>query len=199
MQLSRNTWYLASVTLVLGVFGCTDQPTAGDLSPETTAANFFTRAPAPGFGALEWRDPVARGIEVRQEIGPAGGVIRLQGTGVEIRFPEGAVSERVLIEAGAFPGSVVAFRFGAHGLTFGVPVEIRIDADRVSGSWLDAGVEEIDVDDEIMSYLMGLLGVYFMGESTSDVTPVETLPIYMDGGDIVLEITHFSGYAVASA
>ena len=53
-------------------------------------------------------------IEVRQEIGSAGGVIHLWGTGVEIRFPEGAVSESVLIEARAVPGSVVAFEFGTH-------------------------------------------------------------------------------------
>lgn len=33
MQFLRMTWYLAAVTLVLRVFGCTDQPTAGDPSP----------------------------------------------------------------------------------------------------------------------------------------------------------------------
>ncbi len=198
MQLLRNAWSLASVALVLGLFACTDLPTAGDPYSERSAADFFDRAPAPGFGALEWRDPVTEEIEVRQNIGSAGGVVHLWGTGVEIRFPEGAVSESVLIEARAISGSVVAFEFHTHGLTFGVPVQVRIDADRLAGSWLERDVEEIFDGTEIRRYLEGLLGVYFVGDTTSGVTPVETLPIYIDDGAVVFEITHFSGYAVAS-
>jgi len=198
MQLLRTTWYLAAVTLVLGAFGCIDQPTAGDFPSQRSAAEFFDRAPAPGFGALEWREPVGPDARASHEIGPAGGIIQLWRAGVEIRFPEGAVSETVLIEARALPGSVVAFEFGAHGLKFQVPVEIRIQRDRLAGGWLDRGAEEIYDGSEVRRYLLGLLGVYFVGDPRSEVTPLETLPIYLDDGDIVLEITHFSGYAVAS-
>ncbi len=198
MQLLRTTWYLAAVTLVLGAFGCIDQPTAGDFPSQTSAAEFFDRAPAPGFGALEWREPVGPDTRALHEIGPAGGIIQLWRAGVEIRFPEGALSETVLIEARALPGSVVAFEFGAHGLKFQVPVEIRIQRDRLAGGWLDRGAEEIYDGSEVRRYLLGLLGVYFVGDPRSEVTPLETLPIYLDDGDIVLEITHFSGYAVAS-
>jgi hypothetical protein len=93
----------------------------------------------------------------------------------------------------------VAFEFGAHGLTFGAPVEIRIARKGLAGSWLEWGEEDIFDGTEIGRYWVGLLGVYFVGDSESEVTPLETLPIYLDDGDIVLEITHFSGYAVASA
>ncbi len=214
MQLLRNVWSLASVTLVLALFACTDLPTAGDPSPERSAAGFFDRAPAPGFEALEWREPVDEDVVARRVIGPAGGVIQLWGIGVEIHFPEGAVSESELIEARVLQGSVVAFGFGAHGLTFGVPVQIRIARERLAGSWLEWGEEEIFDGDEMRRYLVGLLGVYFEGDSTSEVTPLKTLPIYMDDGTVVLEITdgegvvpeteHFFaiarylGYAVAS-
>ena len=198
MQLLRKTWCLAALTLVLGMFACTDQPTAGDPAQQTSAADFFDRVPAPGFGALEWREPVGPDVAVLQEIGPGGGEIELWRTGVRILFPEGAVSENVLIEARALPGAVVAFEFGAHGLTFGAPVEIRIDRSRLRGSWLERGEEEVFDGTEIRRYLVGLLGVYFVGDPTSEVTPIETLPIYLDGGDVVLEITHFSGYAVAT-
>ena len=198
MQLLRKTWCLAALTLVLGVFGCTDQPTAGDRGPQTSAADFFDQAPAPGFGALEWREPIAPDVEILEEIGPSGGIVRLWRAGVEIHFPEGAVSENVLIEARALAGSVVAFEFGTHGLRFDVPVEIRIDRERLIGSWSEQGEEEIFNGVEIRRYLLGLLGVYFVGNSTSEVTPIEILPIYLDDGDIVLEITHFSGYAVAT-
>ena len=198
--------YLCNTTL--GLFACTDLPT----SPERSAAGFFDRAPAPGFEALEWREPVDEDVVARRVIGPAGGVIQLWGIGVEIHFPEGAVSESELIEARVLQGSVVAFGFGAHGLTFGVPVQIRIASERLAGSWLEWGEEEIFDGDEMGHYLVGLLGVYFEGESRSEVTPLKTVPIYMDDGTVVLEITgeaiapeteHFFGiahfgYAVAS-
>ena len=166
--------------------------------PGRSAADFFDRAPATGFGALEWREPVAENIGIHKEIGPAGGEIQLWRAGVRIHFPAGAVSQNVLIQARALPGSVVAFEFGAHGLSFDVPVEIRIDSERLSGSWLARGEEEISDGTKIRRHLLGLLGVYFVGDSTSGVTPVETLPMYMEDGAVVLEITHFSGYAVAS-
>ena len=215
MQSLKSTWYLISVTLVLGLFGCTDHPTASDPSPQTSSADFFDRAPAPGFSALEWREPVEQEIEARQVIGPAGGMIQLWGTGVEIRFPEGAVSESVLIEVRALPGSVVAFEFGVHGLTFGGPVEVRVDAERLAGGWLEWGEEEIFDGDEMRRYLVGLVGVYFEGALTSAVTPLQTLRMYMDHGAVVLEImgdetvspgtehfgcvAAFRGYAVASS
>jgi len=142
---------------------------------------------------------LGRGSRVLKEIGPAGGIIQLRRPGVQIRFPAGAVSENVLIEVRALPGSAVAFEFGAHGLTFGAPVEIRIARKGLAGSWLEWGEEDIFDGTEIGRYWVGLLGVYFVGDSESEVTPLETLPIYLDDGDIVLEITHFSGYAVASA
>ena len=96
------------------------------------------------------------------------------------------------------PGSVVAFEFGKHGLTFHVPIEIRIAGDRLAGSWLEHGAEDIVSGSDMRSYLEELLGVYFVGDPTSGVTPVETLPIYIDDGFVVFEVTHFSGYAVAS-
>ena len=214
MHSLKSTRCLISVPLVLGLFGCTDHPTASDPYPQTSAADFFDRAPAPGFGALEWRAPVGPEVRVLQEIGPAGGIIHLWGTGVEIRFPEGAVSESVLIEARALPGSVVAFEFGADGLTFGAPVEIRIDHERLTPSWLEWGEEEVFEGDDMRRYLVGLAGVYFEGASTSAVTPLETLRIYMDDEAVVLEImgdetvfpeteyfrseAGFRGYAVAS-
>ena len=213
MRLLRNA-SLASVTLVLGLFACTDLPTAVNPSSERSAEGFFDRAPAPGFEALVWREPVDEDVVARQVIGPAGGAIQLWGTGVEIHFPEGAVSESELIEARVLQGSVVAFGFRAHGLTFGVPVQIRIAGERLAGSWLEWGEEEIFDGYEMRRYLVGLLGVYFEGDSTSEVTPLKTLPIYMDDGTVVLEITDgeavapetehffaiagFMGYAVAS-
>ena len=212
MLCSRKDCYLASVALALSIFGCTgtDLPTASDAFSERSAADFFDQAPASGFGALQWIEPATQTIEVRREIGPAGGVIRLLRGGVEIHVPKGAVEETVMIEARALPGSVVAFEFDANGSIFGVPLELRIDRNRLAGSWSDQGGEEIL---EGGRYLRGLLGVYFVGDSTSEVTSLATFPMYLEDGHVVLELTHapwrpgqggfpdspvLKGYAVAS-
>ena len=188
MKLLRKAWYPIPVTLILGLFGCTAHPTASDPSQQTSSGNFFDRAAAPGRAALEWREPLGQEIVVHQVIGPAGGVIELLGTGIEIRFPEGAISETVMIDARALEGSVVAFEFGAPGLTLGTPIEIRIDVEGLTGSWWE------------------LVGVYPEG-STSEVTPLEIFPIIEDGGSILFEISQkeidfcncaFFGFAVAS-
>ncbi len=195
MKLLRKVWYLTSMTAVLGLLGCTDYPTA--------SVDFFDPAPAPGFGALEWREPLGQEIVVRQMVGPAGGVIELRGTGVVIRFPEGAVSESVLIEARALQGSVVAFEFVVPVLTLGAPIEIRVERERVPGQWVD------------------LFGVYSGGDSPSKGTPPpagvsgapgagpKTFPALSDGSffgvdldqdeikDFLFSIEFF-GYAVAS-
>jgi len=138
---------------------------------------------------LEWREQVGEDIVARQVIGPAGGVIELRGTGIQIHFPEGTFSEDILIEVRALEGSVVAFEFGASGLTFGVPIEVRIDIRELAGPWSE------------------LLGIHFEGGSRSQVTTLETFPIRYDGGSILLEISQedidlcrcdLFGYAVAS-
>ena len=168
MRLSRKAWFLSGVTLVLGVFGCTDHPTA----------------PAPGLGVLEWREPVEE-IVANQVIGPAGGVIELLGAGTEIHFPEGAVSESVLIDARVLEGSVGAFEFGVPGLPLAVPIEIRIDGERLARPWLE------------------ILGVYLEGGSTSDPVILEIFPVIYDGVPILFEIgpdesRKLRGFAVAS-
>ena len=154
MKMLSAVWRVIPVTLALSLFGCTDHPTATDLSP------------APGLSVVEWREPVGREIVARQLIGPAGGVIELRGTGVEIRFPEGAVSERVLIEARALEGSAVAFELEVGGLTLGVPIEIRIASGVIAGEWFE------------------LLGIFSSGDSPSEVT----LPGHLDEDSVVIEI-----------
>ena len=98
-------------------------------------------------------------------------------------------SQLFLILPRRFFLSVVAFEFGAPGLTLGLPIEVRIDIEELAGPWSE------------------FLGVYFEGGSNFEVTPLETFPIKWDGGPILFEITQedidlcnctFFGYAVAS-
>ena len=143
MKLLRKAWYLIPVTLVVGLSGCTDLPTASDLSDPTSSDELV---------ALEWRDPLAEDIVARQVIGPAGGVIELEGTGATIHFPEGAVSESALMEVRALQGSAVAFEFELPGFTFDVPIEVRIESEALAGQW------------------SGVLSVLVEGDSASEAT-----------------------------
>ena len=196
MQSLRSIWYLISGTLVLVLFACIDHPTASD-PPRQTSPTFFMTAPGPGIMALRSHPPLKTAITVSERIGPRGGVIEIEKLGVRIYFPRGALSEKIRITVRALGGSVVGFEFEPHGLIFDVPVEIRIDED----SPLFANHEDFDdfdVEDGSAYTLSGLMGVYFLGDPATGVVPLEILPIYVDGDELVLEIIHFSGYAVAS-
>ena len=208
MQLLRNAWSLASVGLVLGLFACTDHPTSSE--PAIAAGEapaFFRTAPGPGMVALRSYDRLKQAVTVSKRIGPRGGVIEIEKLDVRIYFPRGALSERTRITVEALEGSVVGFEFQPHGLIFDVPVEIRIDEDSPLLADFDIDTDEEsdekrdkeDEDEDGSAFtLPDLVGVYFLGDPARGVIPLETLPIYIDDGDVVLEIIHFSGYAVAS-
>ena len=122
---------------------------------------------------------------------PREGGIEIKKLGVRIYFPRGALSERTRITVKPLEGSVVGFTFKPHGLIFDVPVEVRIDQNSPL-------LADFDVGNDGSAYtLPDLVGVYFLGDPANSVIPLEILPIYVDGGDLVLEITHFSGYALA--
>ncbi len=193
----RDIWRLLSLAVLLGVFACADLPIAPEPVIETgEPPAFFMTAPGPGIVALRSHHPLKKAISVSKRIGPRGGVIEIKKLGVRIYFPKGALSERTRITVKALAGSVVGFEFAPHGLIFDVPVEIRIDKDSPLLADFDVGSEEHDGDGSAYT-LPGLVGVYFLGDPATGVIPLETLPIYMDGDDLVLEITHFSGYALA--
>lgn len=204
MYRPSDVWRLLSLAVLIGAFACTDLPTATEPVIETGEATpFFLRAPAPGMEVLHrrrsgnTRDAGNTAIIVRKKIDQKGGVIQLGELGMRIYFPRGALSRKTEITVKAFGGSAVAFEFGPHGLTFNVPVEIRIDKNSPLLSGYTGGY---DSDWGEAGYALdGLVGVYFLGNPATGVTPLETIPIYMDGDELVFEIWHFSGYAVASA
>ncbi len=196
MYRPRDIWRLLSLVALLGVLACSDLPTAQERVIETgEPAAFFLTAPGPGIVALRSHHPLKGAVTVTKSIGPKGGVIKIKKLGVRIYFPKRALSEKTEITVKALGGSVVGFEFGPHGLTFDAPVEIRIDRDSPLLADLDLG----DDDGDGSAYtLSGLVGIYFLGDPLTGVIPLETLPMYVDGDVVVLEISHFSGYAIAS-
>jgi len=185
------------------LWSCGDTPTDGDpQAPENLAQVFFERAPEPGYAAHTWRDAGIGDFTVTQTIGREGGVIEFQEVGTSIVFPKGALAEDVTIEARAIAGPIIAFEFSRHGIEFQAPVQIRIDSNRLTPGW-HADSESTDLlgtRQDLRQHLWKLIGVYYTGshESGKSVAPLESLPMYYEGGDVVLKVRHFSGYAVAS-
>ncbi len=205
MYRPSDVWRLLSLAVLIGAFACTDLPTATEPVIETGEATpFFLRAPAPGMEVLHKRrsrntgDTGDTAIIVSKKMGPKGGVIQLRELGVRIYFPRDALSRKTEITVKAFGGSAVAFEFGPHGLTFNVPVEIRIAKDSPLLVNFEGGFDDYDGGESGFT-IDGLVGVYFLGNPATGVIPLETIPIYLDGDELVFEIWHFSGYAVASA
>ena len=96
MQSTSGVSRLLLLWVLCGVLACTDLPTAEHpmvLSGES-AATFFEKSPAAGFEALEWANPLEAEVRVERIIDSKGGEMRLGTTGVTIRFPQGAVTER---------------------------------------------------------------------------------------------------------
>lgn len=196
-------WHMMSFLVLWGLWSCGQTPTDGgprDPSEDLEPA-FFARAPEPGFAAHTWRDSRAEPLTVVETVGPEGGMIEFRELGASIIFPKGALSERLTIEARAIAGPVVAFEFSPHGIEFDVPVQIRIDSERLTSGWsTDAESTDVLGTRQIMRRnLFKLIGVYYTGhEAGKGVVPLESLPMYFEDGDVVLEVHHFCGYAVAS-
>ena len=154
---------------------------------------FFTRAPAAGFDVLRRSGPLALDVSETRRMGPEGGSIALPEAGVELVVPPLALTEEVEITVTALAGAAVAFEFAPHGLEFAVPAEIRIGAAGTAGEELVRSIPAVG-----RRRVASLLGVYFEGDPGVGVEPLENIETFVQDGDIVFEIEHFSGYACAS-
>jgi len=171
--------------------GCTDQTLP--LEPANgNAESFFTQAPAPGFDVLRRNAPLTAAVSATGVIGPEGGEIALQGAGISLVVPPGALSESTEITVHAPIGDAVAFQFAPHGLVFDVPASIQVDS-RMTNA--DRFLDETERGGSPLDHIMG---VYFTGDPGVGVEPLENLEAYFRDGSIVFDIGHFSGYACAS-
>ncbi len=204
MDWQRDVRRVLPFAVLVGLWSCTDSPT--DVGPAAPLGNlsstFFQSAPAPGFSAHHWRDSRESQMTVTRSIGAEGGVIEFRELGASIVFPKGALSETTTIEARAIGGSVVAFEFSPHDVTFDVPVQIRIDARMLAPGWSASFESGVELDEHnlrmVRRQLTKMIGVYYGQARGPGVAPLQTLPMYLEDGYVVIEVSHFCGYAVAT-
>jgi hypothetical protein len=162
-------------------------PTAPRTAPSLRPVVDPTTTVATGLGR---EVPLRSDLTVTRTIGPAGGTLRIKEAGIRVVVPEGAVDHDVAFTVTAVAGTMVAYEFGPHGLTFNRPLQAQ-QALR--------GTTWYRVDD-----LATLEIGYF--RTRDDVDPAaqrasvrELLPLTLDlsNGKIRFDIQHFSGYMVS--
>lgn len=136
--------------------------------------------------ALLRTTPLAQDITVRETIGRAGGVLSIPTAGITVVVPAGALDRDTEISMTARAGSLIAYDFEPHGITFRVPL---VFSQKLKGT-----------NATLLSATQLKLGYYtdpsLLGKTTALVSEV------LDGLTNVLTwtftapIKHFSGYII---
>ena len=126
-------------------------------------------------------------------VGPEGGEIALPKTGFRMRIPAGALAVPTAISATAYKGKAVAYEFGPHGLQFLAPVVVEQD--------LAGTTAERNADIQALlsaGYYAG--GTTSIDDSAGTAVVSERMPARLsnDLTSVMFDITHFSGYIIAT-
>jgi hypothetical protein len=188
-RLARTLAFVGAAGLALGTAACTtDGPTA--LSEQTAS---FAKAAGGNVGlatevtTLTWTKPVAART-ASAVIGRAGGVLRIP-SGARLVVPAGAVSANVTFRVTEVAGSMVAYDFEPHGITFAVPLTLE---QPINGTNFDRFTNPV------------VRGAYFKDVRQLDhargkakVDEFRPTVLSIDKKWIRFSIDHFSGYIVA--
>ena len=181
--------------LTLGAFALascgTDQPTAVP-RPEASAPG----APSASLlGALtslltvdglQRTTPLAAPITVSKAIGAEGGTLAIPEAGVTVVVPRGALAQTTTITMTARAGSLVAYDFAPHGITFAKPLAFSQQLRGTNASLLTAPLLQLGYysDPSLLTKTGGLVS-QLLGGTLNTLTWTFTAPI-----------PHFSGYIV---
>lgn len=135
--------------------------------------------------------PLSKDVTWSFVAGPNGATSRNSATGLTVVIPQGALAANTTITVKALAGSVVAYEFQPHGITFAKPVTLRQDLSLTN-----------------VAAILGLTpmaGAYYntstlpLDPSTGMVTVNELEPTTVDLLHLAVsfKIGHFSGYVVA--
>jgi ZU5 domain len=137
-------------------------------------------------GGLQRTSPLSADITVSKTIGNAGGTLTIPAAGVTVTVPSGALSNNTVITMTARKGTLVAYDFAPHGITFAKPLVFSQTLKGTNATLLNA------------TFLK--LGYY---SDASLLTSLGGLVSELIGGNVNLlnwtftsSIRHFSGYMI---
>lgn len=202
----RSRLLLASATVaVVSLAACSDINAPASVRHGLTAelSASLSRSGAATVNVLERNKPLDADAVASATIGPNGGAIRLSDAGFTLIVPRGAVASPTNFTVAAVPGSLVAYEFEPHGMTFAVPLVAVQDlrgtsshGNSVSPLTLFAGyfrnAGEID-NAGSRATIHEAADVDSHGNSNGDSQGGEG----KKGKSVTFPIFHFSGYLVA--
>lgn len=177
---------LAAMAAGLAILaGCASEPTSSPMAPNA--------APQAGLlssltlvGGLQRTTPLASAITVSKTIGTAGGTLSIPTAGVTVTIPSGALSANTVITMTARAGTLVAYDFAPHGITFAKPLVFQQKLSGTSANLLNATLLQLGYysDPSLLTALTGLVSELIGGN------------VNLLSWTFSANIKHFSGYMV---
>jgi hypothetical protein len=177
----------------LALVSCgTELPTAAlpqlqQSPPQNASSDLLGLNALLGMDGLQRTRPLAEPITVSKVIGPDGGTLAIPEAGVTVTVPRGALATTTNIVMTARAGTLVAYDFAPHGITFAKPL---VFSQKLSGT-----------NATLLSAPLLQLGYY---EDASLLTKTGGLVSQLLGGTVntltwtfTSSIPHFSGYMVS--
>ena len=131
--------------------------------------------------------PLASSITVTGTIGVAGGTLSIPQAGVTVTVPAGALSASTVVTMTARAGSLIAYDFTPHGITFAKPVVFTQTLAGTNVSPLLASLLQL-------GYYANPADLTTLGGSVSELISGSANLV---NGTFTSNIVHFSGYMVA--
>jgi hypothetical protein len=198
---------LATLALTLAVAGCSsDHLTAPATAPATVPATLSAQSAAPtkdllggllgtvggltdalgltSVRGIQRTTPLAEPITVVKTIGREGGYLSIPQAGVTVVVPAGALSSPTEITMTARAGSMIAYDFAPHGVTFARPLVFNQNLRGTNAGLLSTLKLGYYSDPNLLSGTTALVSE-LIGGIVSRLTGTFTAPI-----------KHFSGYVV---
>ncbi|MEO8621507.1 MAG: hypothetical protein ABI625_10610, partial [bacterium] len=131
--------------------------------------------------------PLASSITVTKTIGSAGGTLSIPQAGVTVTVPSGALASNTVITMTARAGSLIAYDFAPHGITFAKPLVFTQSLAGTNASLLTAPLLALGYysDPSLLNSLGGLVSELLAGN------------VNLLSWTFTAKIPHFSGYMVA--
>ena len=131
--------------------------------------------------------PLASSITVTKTIGVAGGTLSIPQAGVTVTVPSGALSASTVVTMTARAGSLLAYDFAPHGITFAKPLVFTQILSGTNATILNAPLLKLGyyADPSMLNTLGGLVSELIGGN------------VNLLSWTFTSSIQHFSGYMIA--
>lgn len=162
-------------------------PQAGAQSPDLLGTVGSLLGGLQLVTGLQRTTPLAAPITVTKTIGLYGGVLAIPQAGVSVIIPYGALTQPTTITMTARAGSLVAYDFAPHGITFAKPLVFTQSLSGTNATLLSAPLLRLAyyTDPSLLGSVTGTVSE-LIGGVTNLLTWTFTAPI-----------KHFSGYMVS--